>query len=193
MDEKVHDSSLSGPIRKTPCIPDKGHDTLSRSLLPSHEGNPQKGARPKKTAISPCSRAEAVGWIRSSRTLRAWVTTWRVPTLGRTGTYRRIREYHSDTIIVNDLVTSRVRKRTFRFASRSRFDTAVLRVVAGCKFSGELLHSRNESSGTVDRVKSPASRPWELCEEFLEVGCWVVDSQDWACIKDPTFGGSRLE
>src|SRR5271167_4555430 len=22
-------------------------------------------------------------------------------------------------------------------------------------------------------------------EEFLEAGCWVVDSQDWACIKDP--------
>jgi len=91
MDEKVHDSSLSGPIRKTPCIPDKGHDTLSRSLAPSHMGNPQEGARPKKTAISPCSRAEAVGWIRSSWTLRAWVTTWRVPTLGRTGSYRRVR------------------------------------------------------------------------------------------------------
>jgi hypothetical protein len=91
MDEKVHDSSLSGPIRKTPCIPDKGHDTLSRSLVPSHKGNPQEGARPKKTAISPCSRAEAVGWIRSSWTLRAWVTTWRVPTLGRTGSYRRVR------------------------------------------------------------------------------------------------------
>jgi hypothetical protein len=53
MDEKVHDSSLSGPIRKTPCIPDKGHDTLSRSLLPSHEGNPQKGARPKKNGHQP--------------------------------------------------------------------------------------------------------------------------------------------
>ena len=91
MDEKVHDSSLSGPNRKTPCIPDKGHDTLSRSLVPSHKGNPQEGARPKKTAISPCSRAEAVEWIRSSWTLRAWVTTWRVPTLGRTGSYRRVR------------------------------------------------------------------------------------------------------
>ena len=76
-----------------------------------------------------------------------------------TGSNRKLSqgtEYHSDTIIVNDLVTSRVRKRTFRFASCSRFDTAVLRVVSGCKFSGELLPApkgRNESPGTVDRDK----------------------------------------
>jgi hypothetical protein len=178
---------------KLPVSRTKGTTPCQDLCCPATRETHRRVLDQKKTAISPCSRVEAVGWIRSSRTLRAWVTTWRVPTLGRTGSYRRIREYHSDTIIVNDLVTSRVRKRTFRFASCSRFDTAVLRVVAGCKFSGELLHSRNESSGTVDRVESPASRPWELCEEFLEVGCWVVDSQDWACIKDPTFGGSRLE
>jgi len=53
MNEKVQDSSLSGPIRKTPCIPDKGHDTLSRSLVPSHKGNPQEGARPKKNGHQP--------------------------------------------------------------------------------------------------------------------------------------------
>ena len=47
-------------------------------------------------------------------------------------------EYHSDTIIVNDLVTSRVRKRTFRFASCSRFNTAVLQVVSGCKTYGRV-------------------------------------------------------
>ena len=47
-------------------------------------------------------------------------------------------DYHSDTIIVNDLITSRVRKRTFRFASCSRFDTAVLQVVSGCKTYGRV-------------------------------------------------------
>src|SRR5271157_3379140 len=41
--------------------------------------------------------------------------------------------------IVNDLVTSRVRKRTFRFATWFRFDTALLRVASGCKFSCDPL------------------------------------------------------
>lgn len=53
MDEKVHDSSLSGPIRKTPCIPDKGHDTLSRSLVPSHKGNPQEEVLDQKNGHQP--------------------------------------------------------------------------------------------------------------------------------------------
>src|SRR5208283_715284 len=59
VDEKVHDSSVSGPIRKTPCIPDKGarHPVkLSRSRLPSHERNPQTGARPKKNGHQPVFR-----------------------------------------------------------------------------------------------------------------------------------------
>jgi hypothetical protein len=61
-----------------------------------------------------------------------------------TGSNRKLSqstEYHSDTIIVNDPVTSCVRKRTFRFASCLRFDTAVLRVVSGCKFSTTYLRT----------------------------------------------------
>ncbi len=37
------------------------------------------------------------------------------------------KQYHKDTTIVNDVVTSRVRKRTFGRASCFRFDTALLR------------------------------------------------------------------
>jgi len=97
-------------------------------------------------------------------------------------------EYHSDTIIVNDLVTSRVRKRTFRFASCLRFDTAYGRVpphiVCGPAPCWIVVPLRGE---TAQHRAKPSG------EEFLEAGCWVVDSQDWACIKDPTCGGSRLE
>jgi hypothetical protein len=107
-------------------------------------------------------------------------------------------EYHSDTIIVNDLVTSRVRKRTFRFASCSRFDTTVLRVVSGCKTYGRV--PPHIVCGPAPcwivvplRGETAQHRAKPSGEEFLEAGCWVVDSQDWACIKDPTFGGSRLE
>jgi len=97
-------------------------------------------------------------------------------------------EYHSDTIIVNDLVTSRVRKRTFRFASCLRFDAAHGRVpphiVCGPAPCWIVVPLRGE---TAQHRAKPSG------EEFLEAGCWVVDSQDWACIKDPTCGGSRLE
>lgn len=60
------------------------------------------------------------------------------PYTGSNRKLSRAAEYHSDTIIVNDLVTSRVRKRTFRFASCLRFDPAVLRVVSGCKTYGRV-------------------------------------------------------
>ena len=59
-----------------------------------------------------------------------------------TGSNRKLSqsmEYHSDTIIVNDPVTSRVRKRTFRFASCLRFNTAYGRVPPGPTRSGEIV------------------------------------------------------
>jgi len=47
MDEKVHDSSVSGPIRKTPCIPDKGARRPVKISGAQHEENPQEGVRKK--------------------------------------------------------------------------------------------------------------------------------------------------
>jgi len=114
-----------------------------------------------------------------------------------TGSNRKLSqstEYHSDTIIVNDPVTSRVRKRTFRFASCLRFNTAYGRVPPGPTRSGEIVCGPAPCWIVVPLLGETAQhRAKPSGEEFLEAGCWVVDSQDWACIKDPTFGGSRLE
>jgi len=75
------------------------------------------------------------------------------------------KQYHSDTKIVNDVVTSRVRKRTFGRTSCFRIRYCL----------------------------APAARSSGLCEKFLEAGCWVVDSRNWPCIKESTCGGSRLK
>jgi hypothetical protein len=39
----------------------------------------------KKSGLNLGVMVKAAWWIRSGWTLRAWVTTWRVPTLCRTG------------------------------------------------------------------------------------------------------------
>jgi hypothetical protein len=68
--------------------------------------------------------------------------------------------------IVNDLVTSRVRKRTFRFATWFRFDTALLRVASGCKFSCDPLQR------TKVRIRSiGSSRETSACWKWG--ACWV--------------------
>jgi len=67
-------------------------------------------------------------------------------------------KYHNDTMTVNDLVASRVRKRTFRFASCLRFDTAVLRVVSGCKFSGELLQGTKVRARSIGSNRETSAR-----------------------------------
>src|SRR5271166_4370882 len=94
-----------------------------------------------------------------------------------TGSNRKLSqstEYHSDTIIVNDLVTSRVRKRTFRFASCLRFDTAVLRVVSRCKTYGRGMPRAGLLCPIRGETAQHRAKPFG--EEFLEAGCWVVDS-----------------
>jgi hypothetical protein len=78
----------------------------------------------------------------------------------------RLGAYHNDMTIVNDLVTSRVRKRTFRFATWFRFDTALLRVASGCKFSCDPLQR------TKVRIRSMgSSRETSACWKWG--ACWV--------------------
>ena len=87
MDEKVQDSSVSGPIRNTPCVPDSRRTSAGRrSLVPSHEQTHRSEiASQKKQPSTHVTGLRPLGSFQLGRTRRAWVRTWRFPTLGRTG------------------------------------------------------------------------------------------------------------
>jgi hypothetical protein len=59
MDERERASSMSGPIRETPCIPDVASIPEATSQVPSHEGT-HKGVSAQETAVNPNYWVEAV-------------------------------------------------------------------------------------------------------------------------------------